>query len=80
MSKIRAIDIRYNLEYIGMKKGIKKQISETKINYSENYDKKRIQKDISVNGCPDELNNFILQKFVKQCNKPCDECWKQEAK
>jgi hypothetical protein len=80
MSKLRAVDIRYNIEYMGMKRGISNSSKSDKIFNTEMYNKEKIKKKISHDGCPNEINKFTLQKFTRQCRYTCTKCWEQEAK
>lgn len=79
--KIRAIDIRYNLEYVGFKNGLGRYTEEDKIFHLEQYDKDDLKGSISGNGCPRNLEG-TTQEFSSACGNydGCRGCWQQEAK
>jgi nitrate reductase cytochrome c-type subunit len=83
-SKVCAIDIRYNLEYVGLKEGLgkfkmfkEKQIKELTV--------EQIKNKLSYNGCPPEINHYTNKDFKDKCDKlhhevnRCVKCWLQEA-
>jgi hypothetical protein len=75
--EVRAIDIRYNLEFIGLKDGIGVINRDSKLEYYiGKKTEKQIKEEISHNGCPNHIEGY---NFKRLCAESCKQCWAQKA-
>jgi hypothetical protein len=76
---VKAIDIRYNLEYVGFKRGLDRRSNGSKHEDLRKSDETNIKKHISHNGCPSDFTECNFERFCDTGKGRCVKCWEQEA-
>jgi hypothetical protein len=79
--KVKYVDIRFNLEFIGLKEGTKAFSMDARKRALRDMTTEKILNAISTNSCILKLDDRLNKRCVNGgSGKRCRECWNEEVK